>query len=178
MEQIKLLLSKAHAEFRRLRSGELGDNLRSQGINYKVIWGVESYRLKEIARTFQTEISSTKEAVELATALWNEDVRESKMLATRLFPIEAMTQDLANEWSDQVQYTELADQLCMNLISRLDCAEALATQWIGQSEIKQYMSLQTALRLDIEKLKPQAEAIATDASRPMWLRATAQRLAL
>jgi len=197
MEQIQLLLSKAHAEFRRLRSGELGDNLRAQGIDYKVIWGLESYRMKEIAERMQSEIASVKYQMsddkcqmsddkcqmsdvkcQLSTLLWQEDVRESKMLATRLMPLEEMTPELAEEWASQVRYTELADQLCMNLLARLPFAETLVNEWINQREMKQYMALQIALRLDLEKFKSQAEAIASNTDKPMWLRATAQRLSL
>jgi len=176
MEQVKLLLSQAHAEFRRLRSGELGDTLRSQGIDYKIIWGLESYRLKEIAETLRSAIKDTTEAEALAIALWEEDIRESKMLATRLFPTSSFNPSMAETWGDAVPYTELADQLCMNLLSRVSFASSLAEKWINEDEMKQYMALQLALRLDLMQLKPQAEIIAADNSHPMWLRTAAQRL--
>lgn len=185
METLKLLLSKAHAEFRRLRSGELGDNLRSQGIDYKIIWGLESYRLKEIACNIQTEIeniSSTPEMViethfSLAKALWKEDIRESKMLATRLLPIEKATHELAEEWSSEVSYTELADQLCMNLLSRVSFAESLVSEWLNspsRSNIQKYIALQIALRRDIKV--PAAEQYLKDESNPIWIRSTASKL--
>lgn len=173
---VTILLSKAHAEFRKLRSGELGDNLRAQGIEYKTIWGLESYRLKGIASyLIETYQPTAEEQKALAEALWKEDVRESKMLATRLYPITEATEPMAQAWATEVKYTEIADQLCMNMLSRLPFASALATQWIDGSEMKQYMALQLALRLELKALYPQAQGIAEDSTKPLWLRAVAAR---
>lgn len=169
---MKQLLSAAHARFRQLRSGELGDNLRAQGIEYKVIWGLESYRLREIAAEFSS--LSDEERLALAEALWTEDVRESKMLATRLYPVCCMNEEKAQEWADAIVYTELADQACMNLFSRLPFAQELTERWIQGSEMEQYMAIQIALRLSIPL--PQADSLAKDANRPMWLRMAAIRL--
>lgn len=185
MEQIKHLLSEAHAEFRRLRSGELGDNLRSQGIDYKTIWGLESYRMKEIAEHLRIKISETADEVAakeetaeaLAVELWKEDVRESKMLATRLFPIEKMTRELAETWSNEVKFTELADQLCMNLLSRVPFADELAQQWISKENgMQRYMGLQMAIRRDLSI--PEAKEIAQDSAQPIWIRTAAAKLAI
>ena len=74
MDANTLLVSKAHAEFRKLRNGEVGDNLRVQGVEYKTIWGLESYRLKEIAAIFLADETLSVEALrDLASALWAEE---------------------------------------------------------------------------------------------------------
>ena len=186
MEAFKILLSKAHAEFRRLRSGELGDNLRAQGISYRVIWGLESYKLKEIAERLLPEVdASAKEnganpsdyRAAYAQILWEEDVRESKMLATRLYPIDKMAPEVATDWSTSVRYTELADQLCMNLLSRTSFAERLVREWLtsGSSDMQKYKALQIALRLDIAV--PQAQEMAKDETLPRCIRTAALKLA-
>lgn len=186
METMKLLLSKAHAEFRRLRSGELGDNLRAQGISYQIVWGLESYKLKEIAERLLPEVETSAEETgatptELQAAyaqtLWEEDVRESKMLATRLYPLAKMTPELATNWSDAVRYTELADQLCMNLLARTSFAEELVHKWIesDSTDMQKYMALQIALRRDIAV--PQAAAMAQEESLPLCVRTAALKLA-
>lgn len=172
-------LSKAHAEFRRLRSGELADNLRAQGISYRIIWGLESYRLKEIAQIFLADETLTIEGRRLlANALWDEDVRESKMLATRLYPTGEMSELLANEWASAIQYTELADQACMNLFARLPFAATLANAWARDeaSAMKQYAAMQLALRLDLTELRETASAIAQNTANPLWLRHAASRV--
>lgn len=170
-------LSKAHAEFRKLRNGEVADNLRDQGIEYKTIWGLESYRLKEIASMLMEQIPDEAARQQLAESLWAEDVRESKMLATRLYPIALLSAERAAQWADDVRYTELADQLCMHLLSRLADAPQWIARWIEADSMHRYMALMLILRLDLTGYAEQATAIAADASQPMWLRAAAQRVA-
>ena len=176
MDANTLWVSKAHAEFRKLRNGEVADNLRAQGIEYKTIWGLESYRLKEISAIFLADETLSVEARRsLADALWHEDVRESKMLATRLYPADRMDESLANEWASAIQYTELADQACMNLFARLPFAAILANAWADDkaSAMKRYMAMQLALRLELTELEGKASAIAQDAGNPFWLRSAA-----
>ena len=170
MDEITLLLSKAHAEFRKLRNGEVGDNLRAQGIDYKTIWGLESYRLKEIAELLRPEFKSEEQQREVAERLWSEDVRESKMLATRLYPTVLMTAEMAQQWAEGIRYVELADQACMHLFSKLSFAPALAEQWIEGSDLLQYMALQLVNRLELPDWQDRASHIAQDPTRPMWLR--------
>ena len=175
-KDIQLLISKAHAEFRKLRNGEVGDNLRTQGIDYKTIWGLESYRLKEIAEYMRGEMPNAEVQREVAEALWGEEVRESKMLATRLYPIGDMTEELADAWAKSIPYTELADQACMNLFARLPFAEALAARWMEGPDLQQYMALQIALRKDLSGYEGKAKCIAENKNKPMWLRVSAQRV--
>lgn len=170
----KRKISAIHARFRQLRSGELADNLQAQGIKYRLAWGLESYRLKEIAQEECCQ-GTSEERQALAEYLWQEEVRESKMLATRLYPTDSMNLETALLWGDQVPYCEIADQLCMNLLSHLPFVHEMIQRWIIGSNMQQYMALQLALRLDIAVA--QAEAIAQDETKPMWLRTTANRLA-
>lgn len=138
----KKTLSDIHARFRQLRSGELADNLAVQGIKYRIAWGVESYKLKDIAQEFEA-------SVELAEALWAEDVRESKMIATRLFPAKEMTTEKALSWAKEAKYTEIADQLCMNLFSRIPSSVELAeTLSKSDSELEEYIALKLATRIE------------------------------
>ena len=174
-ERMKMLLNEAHAEFRRLRSGELGDNLRAQGVTYRIVWGVESYHLRNIAARLNDGLDDDARLA-LAEALWHEDVRESRMLAPRICPPEAMTRPMANEWAESVPYTELADQLCMHLLARTTFAPDLVHQWLTDTSrpMLLYMALQLALRLDIAV--PCAGNIAHDTNLPMWVRSVANRM--
>ena len=54
---------------------------RRQGLDYKINFGVEIPRLKGIAETH-------KKNKELAAALWQDNIRECKMLAILLIPEE------------------------------------------------------------------------------------------
>lgn len=148
----KKILSDIHARFRQLRSGELADNLSAQGFKYRLSWGVESYKLKEIAKDFEP-------SEELADALWAEDVRESKMIATRLYPIEKMTAEKALSIVKEAQYTEIADQICMNLLAKMDSAkEIVEALSLAESDIEKYSALKLATRIEAKSDKTLALA--------------------
>lgn len=154
----KKTLSAIHARFRQLRNGEITDNLYAQGISYKLAWGLESYRLREIAQDFVP-------SQELAEALWNEEIRESKMLATRLYPTDCITKETAIAWVKEAKYAELADQICMNMLAKMrsaqQIAEELADNDIKNEPISIYAALKLATRIELvsDKLFSLAESI-------------------
>lgn len=94
---------------------------RRQGLNYKINFGVEIPRLKEIACQYN-------KSEELATALWQENIRECKLLAIFLLPQESYA-PLADKWIAEVPFTEIADHLAMNILCKLPDAAAKALQW-------------------------------------------------
>lgn len=175
---LKKTLSKIHARFRQLRSGEVADILKMQGIEYRLAWGLESYRLKTIAEEVKAEINDEQFLKELAETLLAENVRESMMIATRLYPANLLSKEKAESWADGIRYTEQADQACMNLFSKAAFATELVDEWINSEGIKLYMALQLASRLDIDntKIRNKAKQTAEDATLPMWLRSMANNL--
>lgn len=128
----KIILSNIHAKFRSLRNGEVADLLCQHGVKYHLAFGVQSYQLKQVAESFlcnYPEFAENEEArVELADTLWQEDIRESKMLATRLHPLTMMDREKAILWANQAPYNEITDQLVMNVLSRLSFAQELITE--------------------------------------------------
>ncbi len=107
-------------------NGVVSSLQRKQGLDYKINFGVEIPRLKEIA-------SHTPKERNLALALWNENIRECKMLAIFLMPSEEFTADDAQEWIASTPFTEIADQLSMHLLRRLEGAATLSLEWIESS---------------------------------------------
>jgi len=168
----KATISKIHAKFRQLRSGEVADNLKAQGVTYRLAWGVQSYRMREIAADFEPN-------AEVAEYLWAEDVRESKLLAPRLYPADGMNEETAARWADTTPYIEVADQLAMHLLSKLPYSASLSESWLqeGNSEMRQYLALMVASRMEqpTPAMVERAREIATS-RKPTWLRASAQRL--
>ena len=65
--------------FRQMMDGAVAASMRSKGVDYKLNWGATLPRLKEKAE----EIGKN---YELAIALWKENVRECKILATMIMP--------------------------------------------------------------------------------------------
>ena len=99
---------------------------RRQGLDYKINFGVEIPRLKGIA-------DAHAKNRELATTLWQDNIRECKMLAIFLMPEENF-EDLADKWIGETKFTEIADQLAMHLLCRLPAAWDKALQWIARNE--------------------------------------------
>ena len=99
---------------------------RRQGLDYKINFGVELPRLKGIANAHAKNR-------ELATALWQENIRECKILAILLMPEEGYA-DVAEKWISETKFTEIADILAMNLLSRLPDAIDRSLQWTGRGD--------------------------------------------
>ena len=110
------------------RNGAVADTLRRYGLPHKVIFGLEIPRISEIAR-------GLKPSEELATELWNDsEVRESRLLATYLFPIESMTRERALELASDCRTQEEADMLAFRLLKCLPFAAELLQQLENESE--------------------------------------------
>lgn len=120
------------SKLRLFMNGVLSQSLREKGLKYRLIFGVELPRLKEIA-------SGYEQSHELAQSLWKEDIRECKILAGYLQPSNTFDPELADFWMESVHNTELADYLCMILFRRLPYASQKAFEWIASGErIKMY----------------------------------------
>jgi len=105
-------------------NGVVSTSMRERGLVYKLNFGVSLSRIKDIARLY----TPNKELVE---KLWMEDVRELKILATLLFPIDEVNEDIANVWMAQIPNQEIREQICLNMFSKLDFADRLAKDWTG-----------------------------------------------
>lgn len=112
------------AQLRLFMNGVLSQSLREKGIKYRLIFGVELPRLKEIAAGYEQNH-------DLAQALWEEDIRECKILAAYLQPAESFDAELADFWMESIGNTELADYVCMALFRRLPYASQKAFQWMA-----------------------------------------------
>ncbi len=135
-------LREIKSSFRRAMNADLSDSMRAHGVIYKLNFGVPAPRMRLISESFDKNVDD-------ATYLWNEDVRESKILATYLFPKESMTLELAQQWVEQIKYTEIADQITMNLFSQLNYADELVDALLKRREV---MPRYTAYRLQLRLL--------------------------
>ena len=108
-------------------NGVVSSLQRKQGLDYKINFGVEIPRLKSIAAQYSKDRT-------LALALWQENIRECKMLAIMLMPSETFTADDAHRWIAETPFTEVADHLAMQLLCHLPDAAQQATIWIEKKE--------------------------------------------
>ena len=112
------------AQLRLFMNGVLSQSLREKGLQYRLIFGVELPRLREIAANYEPNH-------ELAQALWKEDIRECKILAAYLQPTDTFDSELADFWMESIHNSELADYVCMALFRRLPYASQKAFQWMA-----------------------------------------------
>ena len=124
-------------KLRLFMNGVLSQSLREKGLKYRLIFGVELPRLKELAAGYEQNH-------DLAQALWKEDIRECKILAAYLQPAESFDSELADFWMESISNTELADYVCMALFRHLPYASQKAFQWIASEN---RMEIYTGFRL-------------------------------
>lgn len=109
-------------------NGVMAQSLRERGLQYRLIFGIELPRLKEIAATITPDHN-------LAQALWKEEIRECRILAGLLQPVETFFPEIADIWLTQMHDTEIIDFTCMNLFRRLPYASEKAFQWMAAEEV-------------------------------------------
>ena len=108
-------------------NGVISTSMRQKGMNYKLIFGVPIPEIKHIAAAHEPD-------AELARALWKEDVREMKILATLLFPAGSMTQEEALAWMREIPYPEIAEQCCNNLFPTVEQSDQLALKFLADKK--------------------------------------------
>lgn len=113
--------------FRLLMNGPVSQSMREKGMDYKLNWGVSLPHLQEMALEYGKDR-------DLAIALWKEDIRECKILATLIMPREEMTRELVDVWMEQLHGQEMAEMLPFHLLQHLDFAPALAYEWMASDK--------------------------------------------
>lgn len=120
--------------FMTYRNGAVADVLRQAGMTcYRVIFGLNVPQIANIA-------NQCEKSLKLAECLWEDNsVRESRILATYLFPKDAIDKEYAFKLIEQLQTTEEADMLCFRLLKHLDFASQLVEKYNNsEEEIKRY----------------------------------------
>lgn len=149
-ETIKDIKSK----FRLFMNGMVSQSMREKGMEYKLNFGIEYPRIKEIAAGYEPDH-------ELAQALWKENIRECKILAGLLQPADTFYQEIADIWIEGIDYPELAEYTVMNLFQRLPYASEVVFRWMAdEREMFQLCGflLMARLLMKGEKLNERAEA--------------------
>ena len=126
-----------------MRNGVIADTLRSAGLPYKIIFGLNLPQIVEIA----AEVPHTRE---LAEALWaNNTTRESMLLAPMLVDPSSFGIDDARRWLDSVPAAEVADVLCHRLLRKTTYAWELAEMLIDsrRAPFDMYVALRLAFNL-------------------------------
>jgi 3-methyladenine DNA glycosylase AlkD len=127
--------------------------MRDKGVNYHLNWGATLPRLREKA----DEIGKN---YDLAIALWKENVRECKILATMIMPADRILPEVVDIWMEQTETVEIAEQAAMNLYQHLPFAPMKAFEWIASDrELYQLCGFHVLSRLFMKGQAPNERGI-------------------
>ncbi len=110
-----------------MMNGSASQSMREKGVDYKLNWGVPFMELRRMAKDLGKDY-------DLAIALWKEDIRECKILATLVMPAEQMPMEVAEIWMEQTRTQEMAEMQAFNLYQYVSYAPEIAYQWIASDE--------------------------------------------
>lgn len=135
MEDISLIIKEIKQSFRQMMDGAVAQSMRDKGLNYHLNWGATLPRLKAKAEDIVNSQQLTADSqYSLAIALWKENIRECKILATMLMPPEKMLPEVCDIWMEQMPSQEIAEQAAFNLWQYLPYAPEKAYQWIASDQ--------------------------------------------
>ena len=110
-------LKEIKRSFRLMMNGVAAQSMRDKGLDYHVNWGASVPMLKAKAK----EIGKNRD---LAIALWKEDVRECKILATMIMPAEEML-NVVNATTADECFTTMAEEAENCLKNDGDCSRVV-----------------------------------------------------
>lgn len=122
-EQVKQI----KRSFRLYMNGVTSTSMRQKGLDYKINWGVSQMDLRHMAEQYGKDKS-------LATALWQENIRECKILATLIMPAADFTVSEAMEWAATLSTVEMAETAVFNLFQHMAEAEQLSQLLLENEE--------------------------------------------
>lgn len=139
--------------FRLMMDGAVAQSMRAKGLDYHLNWGATLPRLREKA----DEIGKH---YDLAIALWKENVRECKILATMIMPPDEVLPEVIDIWMEQVPTQEIAEQASFNLFQYLPFAADRAYTWIASDkELYQLCGFHILSRLFMNGQEPNERGI-------------------
>ena len=131
------IVKEIKQSFRQMMDGAVAQSMRDKGLNYHLNWGATLPRLKAKAEEIKAMFNVSClmfNVYDLAIALWKENIRECKILATMLMPPERMLPEVCDIWMEQMPSQEIAEQAAFNLWQYLPYAPEKAYQWIASDQ--------------------------------------------
>jgi len=165
-----------------MMDGAVAQSMRDKGLNYHLNWGATLPRLQAKAQEIKAMFNDSERSAldlgrfdsvkefnvsslmfnvyELAIALYKENVRECKILATMLMPPDEILPEVVDIWQEQIPSQEIAEQLAFNLYQHLPFAAEKAYQWIASDkEYDQLCGFHVLSRLFMNGQEPNERGI-------------------
>jgi 3-methyladenine DNA glycosylase AlkD len=114
-------------ELRASMNGILSARMREAGMPFKLIFGVELPRLQSIAAEFPQD-------ADLAQRLWKQNIRETRLLAIMLMPVDAFTAEASGIWAEEMLTAEEAQVMAMLLLSKTKHAKETCLSWLKEAK--------------------------------------------
>ena len=153
MKDINSQVKEIKQSFRLMMDGAVAKSMRDKGVDYRLNWGATLPRLREMADEIGKDY-------DLAIALWKENVRECKILATMIMPADRMLPEVADIWMEQTPTQEIAEQAAFNLYQHLPYAPEKAYTWMASDkELWQLCGFHILARLFMDKREPNERGI-------------------
>lgn len=124
---IKELEIDIKKELRASMNGILSARMRNAGMPFRLIYGVELPRLRNIATEFPQDAT-------LANHLWQLNIRETRLLAIMLMPVDDFTTENATSWAETMVTAEEAQILAMVLLPKHNEAGKLCLFWLKEGK--------------------------------------------
>lgn len=146
-------LKEIKQSFRLMMDGATAQSMRDKGLDYHVNWGASLPMLKSKAKEIGKDY-------DLAIALWKENVRECKILATLIMPADKILPDVVDIWMEQIASQEIAELASFNLFQHLPFAADKAYKWIASDkELYQECGFLVLARLFVRGQEPNERGI-------------------
>ena len=123
-DEINNTVKKIKSGFRLQMNGVASSSMREKGIGGYLNWGIQLPALRKIAEEYGKDY-------DLAVALWKENVRECKILATIIMPAERMDGGMLSLWMEQTENQEIAEYAAFNLYQYTSEASIYGYLWIA-----------------------------------------------
>ena len=152
-EQTDLRVKEIKQSFRQMMDGATMQSMRQKGLDYHLNWGATLPRLREQAAEIGKDYA-------LAIALWKENVRECKILATMVMPADEVLPEVIDIWMEQTDTLEIAEQAAFNLYQYLPYAADKAYQWLADAaDLPQICGYHVLSRLFMQQQEPNERGI-------------------
>lgn len=134
--------------FRLSMNGVASQSMRQKGAEYHLNWGCSLQDLQQMAHLYGKDLH-------LAIALWKENIRECKILATLIMPAEEMLPDIVDIWIEDISTQDMAEIASFNLFQYLPFAPSLVYKWMAtDNKIKLICAYQILARLLMRGQEP------------------------
>ncbi|MBO4719520.1 MAG: DNA alkylation repair protein [Prevotella sp.] len=152
-QDVTQMVKEIKQSFRQMMDGVVAKSMRDKGVDYKLNWGATLPRLRAKADELGFNY-------DLAIALFKENVRECKILATMIMPPDRVLPEVIEIWMEQITTQEIAEQAAFNLFQYLPYAPEKAYTWMASDKpLYQLCGFHILSRLFMNKQEPNERGI-------------------